>query len=96
METILTSLSRSYYEHADKFPTTGKAAFGRGVDDPLIVSRADLEDFLEIRSQTSSMEAHLSTVPDVNAVEIDDPGDWMITRTPSEKTHLKPFNPSEK
>jgi hypothetical protein len=98
METTTTSLPRYNFEQADGFLATGKLAFERGacIDDSFIVSRADLENFLEIQSQTSSMEANLSTVPDVNEVAIDDPGDWMITPTPSEKTPLEPFNPSEK
>lgn len=70
--------------------------FERGTDDSLIVSRADLEDFLEIKSQTSSMEANISTVPDVDGAENDDPGDWMITTNPPEKIPLEPFHLSEK
>jgi hypothetical protein len=96
METTPTSFPRHRFEQADEVPTMGHVAFERGVDDSLIVSRADLEGFLEIRSQTSSMEANLSTAPDVNAVAIDDPEDWMITTTPSDKAPLEPFNPSEK
>jgi hypothetical protein len=74
METTPTSLPCHNFEQADEFLATRKFAFERGVDDSFIVSRADLEDSLEIRSQTSSMEANLSTVSDVNAVAVDDPG----------------------
>jgi hypothetical protein len=71
-------------------------AFDQGIYDSCIVSRDDLEDFLEIRSQTSSMEANLSIVTDVSEVAIDDPVDCMISTSQSERINLEPFNQSDK
>jgi len=96
MDRKPTSLPHHLFELADEFPRKGNVAFERGVYDSFIVSGADLEDFLEIQSQTSSMEANLSTVSDLSAIAIDMPEDCMSTTGASDKTPVEPFNPSEK
>jgi len=96
MEKKPTNLPHHPFELQDEFPTMGNFTFPRGVPDSFIMSRADLEDFFESQSQSSSMEANISTIPDVSAVAADDAGDTMFPTFPLKKTPMEPFKPSEK
>jgi len=74
----------------------GKIVFELGEHGVFKVSRTEFpDDDLDSRSETSSMEANATTVPDINSIEIDEV-DWAFTTTLNQRPPMEPFRPLEK